>query len=160
MMFRINRDTRFSKDKSPYKEYLGAVISKFGSKDKIYPGHYLHLGHGECFVGGGAYWLGDRETLLKVRRYIVANEKAFKKSARGSTFVEAFGEIKGERNKRLLPEFAALSEKLPELYLTQMYWGVYVKPKETTGDDFVKFLAKKYKAAQGMTNFLRAAIYS
>src|ERR1044072_6236178 len=44
MMFRINRDIRFSKDKSPYKPYLAATIGKGGTRNKIYPATYLHLG--------------------------------------------------------------------------------------------------------------------
>ena len=44
MLFRINRDIRFSKDKRPYKEHLAASVGKFGTKDKMYPGHYIHIG--------------------------------------------------------------------------------------------------------------------
>ena len=50
MLFRINRDVRFSKDKRPYKEHLSASIGRFGTKDKLYPGHYLQLSAGESFM--------------------------------------------------------------------------------------------------------------
>jgi len=52
-LFRINRDTRFSKDKTPYKLHLGAVISDGGRKDMQIPGYYLHLGIGDTHIGGG-----------------------------------------------------------------------------------------------------------
>ena len=50
-IFRINRDLRFSKDKKPYKEWVSAVISKFGKKDKSYPGIYFHIGTKGLMLG-------------------------------------------------------------------------------------------------------------
>ncbi len=61
MMFRINRDIRFSKDKSPYKTYLSATIGKGGTRNKLYPAAYLHLGLDEAYVCSGAYWFEDKE---------------------------------------------------------------------------------------------------
>jgi uncharacterized protein (TIGR02453 family) len=54
-MFRINRDVRFSKDKSPYKTNLGASINKGGRKAFQTAGYYFHLEPGQLFVGGGVY---------------------------------------------------------------------------------------------------------
>ena len=53
-MFRINRDIRFSKDKSPYKTNFGASIDR-GGKKSIFAGYYLHLEPGKSFVGGGLW---------------------------------------------------------------------------------------------------------
>ena len=77
MLFRINRDIRFSKDKRPYKEYLSASVGRYGTKDKIYPGHYFQLGAHESLIAGGAYFFEEKETLLRVRRYIMDNVERF-----------------------------------------------------------------------------------
>src|ERR1051325_10599551 len=67
-MFRINRDIRFSKDKSPYKTNFGAFINK-GGKKSIYAGYYFHCEPGENFVGGGL-WMPMPDALKKVRQEI------------------------------------------------------------------------------------------
>src|SRR6478752_3141039 len=53
-MFRINRDVRFSKDKSPYKTNMGAYIN-CGGKKSVFAGYYFHCEPGQCFVGGGLW---------------------------------------------------------------------------------------------------------
>ena len=67
-MFRINRDVRFSKDKSPYKTNFGAFINR-GGKKSIYAGYYFHCEPGENFVGGGL-WMPMPDALKKVRQEI------------------------------------------------------------------------------------------
>jgi uncharacterized protein (TIGR02453 family) len=67
-LFRINRDVRFSKDKSPYKSNMGASI-KQGGKKSPFAGYYFHCEPGSSFVGGGL-WMPDAITLKKVRQEI------------------------------------------------------------------------------------------
>ena len=68
-MFRINRDVRFSKDKSPYKSNFGASINKGGRKAMNIAGYYFHLEPGQLFVGGGLYQPMPPE-LNKVRQEV------------------------------------------------------------------------------------------
>jgi len=75
-LFRINRDIRFSKDKSPYKTNFGAYINANGKKS-MKAGYYLHIQPGESFVGGGLYQ-PDAEALKKVRQEIDYNFEEFK----------------------------------------------------------------------------------
>lgn len=74
-VFRIYRDTRFSKDKSPYKTNLGAYIAPGGRKSML-PGYYFHLEPGASFVAGGKH-IPDGPELLKIRNAIVDNTPAF-----------------------------------------------------------------------------------
>src|SRR5690349_20558206 len=75
-LFRINRDVRFSKNKSPYKTNFGASIAH-GGKKSIYAGYYIHIQPGnESFVGGGL-WIPEAEQLKKVRQEIDYNFAAF-----------------------------------------------------------------------------------
>jgi len=159
MMFRINRDIRFSKDKSPYKTYVAATIGKDGTKEKVRPSAYLHIGLDEGFICSGAYWFEDRETLTRVRRFIIENDKRFKKLTTDKKWVAAFGEMRGHKNKRLGPEFAAAAEKQPLLFNTQLYWCAEFKSKKALEKDFTSFVADTIKTGQPLTEFLREAIY-
>ena len=76
-MFRINRDVRFSKDKSPYKNNMGAYLNK-GGKKSVFGGYYFHCQPGQSFVGGGL-WMPMPPELSKVRQEIDYNFEAFKK---------------------------------------------------------------------------------
>ncbi|HQK38676.1 MAG TPA: DUF2461 domain-containing protein [Flavobacterium alvei] len=84
--FRINRDIRFSKDKSPYKDHIGVWLSS-GAKGKNRSGYYVHIARRGSFIAGGFY-CPEAEDLKKVRKEIaffyedleeILNEKNFKK---------------------------------------------------------------------------------
>lgn len=77
-MFRIYRDTRFAKDKSPYKTHVAAQFRLSRSKDVHTPGYYLHLSPGEVFAGGGI-WRPEPPVLAQVRDYLVHHPTAWKK---------------------------------------------------------------------------------
>ncbi len=71
-LFRIYRDTRFSKDKTPYKTHTGIHFNHEMCRDVHAPGFYLHLEPGEVFIGGGI-WHPDGPTLFRLREAIVDN---------------------------------------------------------------------------------------
>ena len=84
-MFRIHRDIRFTKDKSPYKTHAGAHFSHGKAEEGVHaPGFYLHLEPGGCFAAAGL-WHPDSRTLVKVREAIVLRPEAWKKACRGLT---------------------------------------------------------------------------
>jgi len=91
-LFRINRDIRFSKDKSPYKTNFGASINKGGKKAFSTAGYYFHLEPGQCFVGGGIYQPMPEE-LKKVRQEIDYNFKDFKKIIGSKKFKSFYGDL-------------------------------------------------------------------
>ena len=160
MLFRINRDVRFSKDKKPYKEHLAASIGRFGTKDKIYPGHYFQLSAEGCFIAGGAYFFEEKETLLRVRRYIMDNNEAFESVISHPDFIKYCGQVKGEKNKRVPPEFADIYEKQPLILNTQFYWSVDIPATWALKPNFVEILRGYFLAAQPFNDFIRKAIYS
>src|SRR4026207_2423805 len=84
-MFRINRDVRFSKDKSPYKTNFGASINKGGKKAFGSAGYYFHLEPGGSFTGGGLYGPAPEE-LKKTRQEIDYNFTDFKKIIHSKKF--------------------------------------------------------------------------
>lgn len=78
-MFRIYRDTRFSKDKSPYKTHAAAQFRHRAGKDAHAPGFYLHLEPGEVFCGAGI-WRPDGPTLQRVRDAIVGDPDGWRRA--------------------------------------------------------------------------------
>ena len=94
-VFRIYKDTRFSKDKTPYKTHLGAYITKGGRGSKL-AGYYFHIQPSESFIGGGIYCPEPAE-LKKVREEIYYNIDQFKKITLKKEFKQFFPTIEGDK---------------------------------------------------------------
>ncbi len=97
-MFRIYRDVRFSKDKSPYKTQASAQFRHVQGKDVHAPGFYLHLEPGTVFMGAGM-WRPDSASLSNIRHAIVDDPAAWKRLVGGKTMRETFTR-EGESLKR------------------------------------------------------------
>lgn len=121
LIFRINRDIRFSKDKSPYKLNRSAVISPNGKKDHAKPGFYVEIGSQNLSIAGGV-WAPEKDQLNKIREYIASDIDEFKEVVNQKIFVSVFKEIKGERNKRLPKDLQEAAENEPRIYNKQFYW--------------------------------------
>jgi uncharacterized protein (TIGR02453 family) len=154
---RINRDIRFSKDKSPYKMHVSAIVSAKGKKEKEYPGVYIELAADKIMIYGGAYML-EKEPLQKVRNYIVKNLAAFQKVISDKTFVKLFGEIHGDKNKVIASEFKALLEKQPLLANKNFYYFAEIPVKELTSSTLLATIMKYYKTGHVVNEFLLKAI--
>src|SRR5437762_8958924 len=90
-LFRINRDIRFSKDKSPYKTNFGASMDK-GGKKSGFAGYYFHLEPGKSFLGGGL-WMPPADALKKIRQEIDYCFDEFKKIVSSKKFKTIYGEL-------------------------------------------------------------------
>lgn len=89
--YRFNRDTRFSNDKSPYKNHLGAYIAAHGKK-ALHGGYYLHLEPGHCLVACGNYWL-PTSILTSCRNEIMGNTDEWLKCVENPEFLKYFGRV-------------------------------------------------------------------
>lgn len=98
-VYRINRDIRFSNDKSPYKSHFGAFIVRGGKKngDK-YAGYYFHVEPGKSILAGGAY-MPPSPWLSAIREKISDYPDEFIKITKAKEFVKYFGSIDGEKLK-------------------------------------------------------------
>lgn len=88
-LFRIQRDTRFSNSKAPYKSWQGARIFHERRKQLPAPSFYIHLQHDQCFVGAGL-WHPETPTQRKVRQFIVDNPGSWKAAAHAPAFRRRF----------------------------------------------------------------------
>lgn len=96
-IFRINRDIRFSKEKSPYKTNFGAAMGEGGKKTEK-AGYYFHAEPGKSFIAGGI-WMPSSEVLSNIRQEIDYNQDEFKKLLETKDFKKYFGELEGESLK-------------------------------------------------------------
>jgi uncharacterized protein (TIGR02453 family) len=152
-IFRINRDIRFSKDKTPYKLSCSAIISPGGRKDHSTPGLYFELGPEHVAIYGGRYQ-PEPEDLRMVRAHIAGNLKKFKTLREDKTFMKLFGSIQGERNKVLPAELKAAAEKEPLLYNKQIYWAAELPAKLVTDPKLADILMDHYRAMRPLNEFL------
>ena len=158
-IFRINRDIRFSKDKTPYKTYVSAVISKGGKKDRTNPGLYMELTPEHFRIYSGMYVL-DKEDLLATREYIVENQKEFEKLISDKKFANTFGEIHGSKNKILPKHLKQHGEDIPLLYNKNWYYFASYDPKTILKDDLMKMIKDHYQIAKPLGDFFTKAIRS
>ena len=98
--YRIHRDTRFSKDKSPYKTHIAAVFPRSGLGKHDGAGFYLHIAPKEVFMGGGLY-MPEPEDLGRVRQRIADTPDVFLKIIGSRTFKKLFGEVTGDQLSRV-----------------------------------------------------------
>ena len=156
-IFRINRDIRFSKDKTPYKLNNSALISPAGRKDKNNPGIYLEFGPEKLGVYGGIYMPSPAQ-VQKVRSYMHNNLEEWEKTLSTPSFKKAYGEIKGEKSKRIPKEFREVAEEHPLLYNKQWYYQADLSPDIILSDTLMDTLLDLWQKAQPVKNFLARAI--
>ncbi len=112
--FRINKDIRFSKDKSPYKTHLGIAVNPFGKKMET-PSYYIHLDEkGGSFVGGGLY-MPQGPTLKKIRKEISNYSEDFESILLDKNFKKHFGKLDEEEAIKLKRPPQGYDENSPGL---------------------------------------------
>jgi uncharacterized protein (TIGR02453 family) len=148
-MFRIHRDVRFSKDKSPYKTYAGAHF-QLGGKGGHGPGYYLHLQPGACFVAGGM-WQPEPNALQKIREKIAERPSEWKK-ARGTL---DHGEDSLKRPPRGFEPDHPMIEDIKRKSFTG---SVRLTDKQMTGPDFMKTFLRSCGQIAPLMKFLASAV--
>lgn len=154
-IYRIYRDTRFSKDKTPYKLYNSAVVSPYGRKSMDYPGLYFQFGAGELWIGGGSY-MPPKEELHNIRQSMSEQPDRVRKLLSDSVFVKRFGEIRGDKNKRIPKEFKEAHQDLPLIANKQFYFmAEYDDESIILREDLIDFVVQHYLDAKAWIDFLR-----
>jgi uncharacterized protein (TIGR02453 family) len=156
---RINRDIRFSKDKTPYKLHMSAVISAGGKKDKSYPGMYVEASPEHFRIYGGAYELTTAQT-SDLRKAIMSDLKLFKMLINDSEFIAAFGTVHGEKAKRLPAEFQKAAAIEPLIFNKNMYHYTALAPDIILSKYLLEEVMKHYHAALPLQRFLERAMFS
>jgi len=155
-LMRVNRDIRFSKDKTPYKTNVGIQFRHALGKDVHAPGAYVHLGLDGCFLGIGM-WRPDSESLGKIREAIAAHPERWKKvtSAKKLTSVWRYG---GESLKRPPRGFDKDHPAIEDLKRKDHILVADLTVAQAEGPKLVDECVKRFVAAKPHTKFLCDAI--
>lgn len=156
-IFRMNRDVRFSKDKSPYKTWMSAIMAEGGKKtmDSVY---YLHLQpENESMIAGGMYQPpGDH--LRKIRQEIDYNAGELNDIISAPAFKKYFSEIEGEKLSRAPKGYSPDHPNIEFLKL-KSYLAIRKFPdQEVTSTGFISEIQESLRAVQPFNNFLNVAV--
>jgi uncharacterized protein (TIGR02453 family) len=152
-LFRIYRDTRFAKDKSPYKTNTGMHFRHERAKDAHAPGYYLHLAPGEVFAGGGI-WHPESQALTAIREAIVRDPDAW----HAATQVGGGLELRGDALKRVPSGFDKDHPYAEDLKRKDFFcWG-RLSEDEVTAPGFLDRYTRLCESAAPLMRFLCRAL--
>lgn len=157
--FRINRDVRFSKDKSPYKDNMGAYMSK-GGKKSVFGGYYFHCQPGRNFAGGGL-WMPMPPELNKVRQEIDYNFNEFKKIIGSKKFKSVYGDLSRDAEyvlSRVPKGYDADNPSADYLKLKSFVAMVSLKDADLTSKNLTQKVLIAFGTLQPMLEFINRSL--
>ncbi|TAJ06807.1 DUF2461 domain-containing protein [Marinilabiliaceae bacterium JC017] len=155
-IFRLFRDTRFSKDKTPYKTNFGAYVAKGGRKSQ-YAGYYLHIDPGQSFFGGGIY-CPQPAVLKTLRREIYNFPEEFKDILEDAPFKQAYGEMYADKLK-MAPKGFPKDFEFIDLLKYKSYTVIHeLEPSILQSPELEDYIRDQIKLLYPFNDFLNRAI--
>lgn len=142
-MFRIYRDVRFSKDKTPYKTHFAGSFSRLGAQ--LRGGYYLHLKPGGSLLATG-FWAPNKEDLFRIRKELEMDASEFRDVINENSLKEIWGELKGDTVKTAPKGF---DKQHPDIDLIRHKQFVFIREftdKEVLSSSFLDEVDKSYRA--------------
>ncbi len=160
-LFRINRDIRFSKDKTPYKANFGASIKRGGRKSP-FSGYYFHLEPGQSFIGGGL-WMPESPALKAMRQEIDYNWEEFRGILQDKPFRKIYGDVYKGSDVSLSTMPKGYEKDAPAadyLRLKSFIAETKVADEDLTKGSLHKKTLAAFEALQPLLNFINRTIGS
>ena len=158
-LFRINRDIRFSHDKTPYKSNFGASIKRGGRKS-AFAGYYFHCEPGQSFIGGGL-WMPESPNLKKLRQEIDYNYDELKEILNEKKLKKIYGDVfrGGDVSLSTMPKgYEKDNPAAGYLKLKSMIAETTVQDEELTKASLHKKTIDAFLALQPLLNFINRSI--
>ncbi|MCQ2346173.1 MAG: DUF2461 domain-containing protein [Paludibacteraceae bacterium] len=156
-IWRIYRDTRFSNDKRPYKEWFGVFPAAEGGRRSPHAGYYLHIQPGHCMFAGGI-WCPDNNLLRQLRNEILANDDEIAEIMQMPQWKKYFGDFDSEYMLKRLPlEFAnrEMSNQVAEWIKRKAYtFSTPLSDAQICSPDIMNDLKEIAQTAYPMIRFL------
>jgi uncharacterized protein (TIGR02453 family) len=156
-LFRIQRDTRFANDKTPYKSWQGARLFHERSRQVPAPSFYLHLQPGNCFVGAGL-WHPETATQRRVRQFIFDNPGSWQRAAHAVAFRRRFDletdEMLVRPPRGFPPDFAFIDDLRHKNFVASRA----IEDSVMSGPRLRQTLAKDLQALAPFVDYLCAAL--
>lgn len=158
-LFRINRDIRFSNDKTPYKSNMGASIKKGGRKS-LFAGYYFHLEPGASFIGGGL-WMPDAAGLKALRQEVDYNWDEFQSILTTPPFKKTFGDLYNGADQSLVTAPKGYEKENPAmryLKLKSFIAETHLEDEELTKATLHKKTVAACKALLPLLSFINRTV--
>jgi uncharacterized protein (TIGR02453 family) len=150
-LFRIYRDTRFSKDKTPYKSHWSGGFKRATKKRR--GGYYFHIEPGNSFVAGG-FWGPEPKDLKRIRDEFAYDAKAIRAILKSKAFVSTFGTIEGEQVKNAPKGFDISNPAIDLIRFKQLILKRDFTDKEVCADDFLKQVNDTFKKMRPFLDYM------
>lgn len=154
-IYRIYRDTRFSHDKTPYKQHIAASFHRRGTTLHGEAGYYFAVSHREVAIGGGVY-MPEPAVLLGIRNQLAARHAEFRKILAARAVRQFFGEMQGEQLSRVPKGFAADHPAADLLRFKQFLLYVELEPDLATSPTLYGEIVQRFRAMKPFMDFLTA----
>ncbi len=150
-LFRIYRDVRFSKDKSPYKNHFSGSFKRAGQL--LRGGYYFHLEPGNVMIAGG-FFSPAKEDLLRIREELSADDQPLRKILNKSDFKQAFGKLQGEQLKTAPKGFDKDHPAIDLIRYKQFYVTHKFDDNEVFLPDFAKNISSTFSLLRPYFNYM------
>ena len=154
-VYRIYRDTRFSPDKTPYKDHIAASFRRRGPAAQGEGGFYVAVSDQEAAIGGGVY-APSPEVLLAIRQHIAGKHEEMRKILRTAAVRKLLGEVQGEKLTRVPKGFAADHPAADLLRFKSYILYATLPPEVAATPEFYGEILKRFRAMTPFLTFLSA----
>ncbi|MFY9309464.1 MAG: DUF2461 domain-containing protein [Bacteroidia bacterium] len=150
-LFRIYRDTRFSKDKTPYKTHWSGSFKRATKKRR--GGYYFHIEQGNTFVAGG-FWGPEPKDLKRIREEIAYDAAPLRKILKSKSFTDTFGALEGDQVQNAPKGFSADHPAIDLIKFKQFILMRKFSDKEAMADDFLKQVNDTFKKMRPFLDYM------
>jgi uncharacterized protein (TIGR02453 family) len=156
--YRINRDIRFSPDKTIYKTHMGAFIVRGGKRngDK-YAGYYFHVEPGNSLIAGGAY-MPPADWLSSIREKIDRQGNELLKIEKHPDFTRFYGRIEGDKLKTAPKGYPKDHPHIELLKFKSYLAEMSISDKDITGKDCFELIIRAFRAMKPLNDFLNTRL--
>ena len=150
-MFRIYRDVRFSKNKTPYKTHFGGSFHR--KKPNLRGGYYLHISPGDSFIATG-FWEPVKEDLFRIRKEFEIDDSDIRTILGNKKFKDVWGEFVGDEVKTAPKGFNKEHAAIDLIKKKQFIFVKKFSDKEVLSPDFLNDLNKAFKAVRPYFDYM------
>jgi uncharacterized protein (TIGR02453 family) len=156
-LMRVYRDTRFGKDKTPYKTNVGIQFRHEFGRDVHAPGFYVHIAPEECFLAMGV-WRPDRASLNQIRQAILERPEPWRRARSERKFRQQQFMLVGDSLKGPPRDYPADHPLIEDLKRTDFVALRDLKETEVFGEGFLDRVAESFAAGRPLMRFLCEAL--
>jgi uncharacterized protein (TIGR02453 family) len=157
-MFRIYRDTRFARDKAPYKTQFAAAIGDRSKRGQA-PGYYFHVDHAGMLMAGGGIYRPEPQILLAIRKHIAARPALLTRALADKRFAKTYGGLADEDALSRPPKgFAADLPHIDAIRQRHFFAVIETDLRRKPPKDLASDLARHFRDLVPLMRWLRGAV--